>query len=219
MKNLSFPKKTFWNLTEDKQQKIEAALVAEFATNGYQKASLNSVVKKLGIAKGSLYQYFDNKEAIFLFVFDKFTALVKKMAGKPDQNNEKANDIWEMVQQLLMAGLIFIDRYPHYYQLYLNILLEKGIPHRHELIARVRLFSMDYFGPLVEAGQKEGRIRDDIKNATIVFMIDAAIDRFLQGYARSYLDGGLGLEGKSKKELALEIGAINAILKNGIRGE
>ena len=41
------------------------AAYAEFSTKGFYGASLTQLVKDLGIAKGSLYQYFDDKQEIY----------------------------------------------------------------------------------------------------------------------------------------------------------
>ena len=46
------------------------AALTEFADQGYQAASLNRMVAQAGIAKGSLYQYFPNKEGIFAYLPD-----------------------------------------------------------------------------------------------------------------------------------------------------
>ena len=60
---------TFRHLPADKQERVLDAALAEFAEQGYQAASLNRVVAQAGIAKGSLYQYFPNKEAILAAVY------------------------------------------------------------------------------------------------------------------------------------------------------
>ena len=60
---------TFHHLPEAKQEKIIAAALAEFADKGYDQASVNVMVSASGIAKGSLYQYFPNKEGIFRYIF------------------------------------------------------------------------------------------------------------------------------------------------------
>ena len=44
--------------------------VAErFAEHGYHQASVNRIVGRLGIAKGSLFQYFGSKEGLFRHLF------------------------------------------------------------------------------------------------------------------------------------------------------
>lgn len=216
---LSPPKDTFSNLATDKRSKIEAALVKEFAAKGYQKASLNAVVCSLGIAKGSLYQYFANKEAIFLHVFDLFTHRVKAMVQRPLDSDPAEFDLWQALRRTLLSGVSFIDQHPDFYQLYLNVLFEHDVPRRSELIARVRLFSMEYFGPLIVSGQGQGTVTATVPVAMVVFVIDAALDRFLQGYAHSYLDGGLGLAAKDGPGLIVEIDLLIETLKKGLAGQ
>jgi len=213
---LTSPKDTFSNLPAEKKLKIEAALVKEFASKGYQKASLNTVVNSLGIAKGSLYQYFANKESIFLHIFDLFTGMVKGMLKRPTGLESPELDLWGAVRRTILSGIAFIDGYPDFYQLYLNVLFEHEVPQREELISRVRLFSMEYFGPLVAQGQAQGSVNAGVPVAMVVFLIDAALDRFLQGYARSYLDGGLGLATKDGPGLIAEIDLLIETLKNGL---
>ena len=213
---LSKPKQTFLNLSDEKRELIEYVLVKEFATKGYQKASLNTIVKELGIAKGSLYQYFDNKESIFFYVFDQFTRLVKMSVVKPVSKQSVKLDFWESARFVLLAGVEFIARYHLYYQLYPQVLYEDNIPRRDELIRRVRLFSKEYFGPMIEACQAQG---DFVQTpvATIIFILDAVMDRFFQAYARKSLDDGLGLT-KKNAICDKEIEHILQILKFGIAG-
>lgn len=212
---LSSPTDTFSKLPLEKRERIEAALICEFADKGYQKASLNTVVGGLGIAKGSLYQYFANKEAIFLHVFDLFTGKIKALLQQPPGMELS---LWPAVRRTMLMGVSFIDQHPEFYQLYLNVLFEHEVPRREELIARVRLFSMEYFGPLVRQGQTEGTVNDKVPPAMAVFLIDAALDRFLQGYARSYLDGGLGLAAKDGPGVIREIDLLLETIQHGLAG-
>jgi AcrR family transcriptional regulator len=207
-------KGTFANLAEDKQQAIIKAAIFEFASQGYQRASCNNVVKTAGIAKGSLFQYFGSKEGLFLFVFslfiDKVKAAVKEATAHKD-------DFFDLIQAILSAGLQFIDSYPQYFQMYLRVLSEQDIPRREELLAEVRLFSKEYFGPHCQAAQKQGIIRDDIEVEMVIFILDATIDRFLQAYARPYLDSGLDLAGLGSEQLQERVAELLTLLKDGLR--
>ncbi len=204
------------NLPGEKRSRIIAVAVREFAVNGYQRASLNTIVRQVGIAKGSLYQYFDNKEALFLYVFDRFTALVRQTLD--DSISEAAKeDFWQLITGVLGAGIRFIDEQPDYYQIYLKVLFEPDVPHREELIAKVRLFSLDYFGSLCDAARSRGQIRVDVATPMVVFLLDSVLDRFLQGYARPYLDGGLALSRKSRREMQKEIDTVITVLRDGLR--
>ncbi len=56
------PQATFFNLPEEKRQKILECALDEFAAHDYDSASVSKIVAKAGIAKGSLYQYFCRQE-------------------------------------------------------------------------------------------------------------------------------------------------------------
>jgi TetR/AcrR family transcriptional regulator len=215
MSEMVIPKSTFLNLSEEKRRRIVREAVREFADKGFQKASLNAIVARLGIAKGSLYQYFDNKEALFLYLFDQFTGLVKGTLAEVAAFSRQAN-FYAQIRLAAEAGITFIDRHPDFYDIYLKLLFEQDVPHREELIAKVRLFSRDYFGPLCEEGRRRGQVRQDLPIEIVTFILDATLDRFLQGYAKSYLDGGLALAGKDRRELEEKIAAIIDVLRDGL---
>lgn len=62
------PKDTFNNLSEGKKQKIFLSAVKEFSTRRFSEASINQIVKVAGISRGSFYQYFNDKEDLFLYM-------------------------------------------------------------------------------------------------------------------------------------------------------
>lgn len=191
-----------------------AAAVREFARHGYKKASINIIVREAGIAKGSLYQYFRNKEVLFVFIFERFTLLVKKAVKEQETGHE--DDFFNQVGRVLLAGIGFIDRHPDYFQIYLRVLFEQDVPMREKLLAQVRLFSREYFGPLCQAGQNSGAIRRDIPLAMVIFVLDATLDRFLQSYAQGVLDRDLGLALISSEALPAQVNMMLQVLREGL---
>ena len=81
------PKETFHNLKEEKRSRFLDASFREFSIKGYYGASLTQLVKDLEIAKGSLYQYFDDKRALFSFLIaeacSRRQAFFDVLTGKP----------------------------------------------------------------------------------------------------------------------------------------
>ena len=64
------PKKTFYNLSLEKQNVIIEAAKKEFSRVPVSEASIANIVTTAGIARGSFYQYFESKEDLFAFVFE-----------------------------------------------------------------------------------------------------------------------------------------------------
>ena len=58
---LNLPNATFFNLSYDKKNMIISSAIEEFSKADYNTASINQICKKSSIAKGSFYQYFQDK--------------------------------------------------------------------------------------------------------------------------------------------------------------
>ena len=61
------PKQTFLRLDEEKQERIMRTAIEEFQKKGFADAKIGRIAKKAGIAKGSIYQYFEDKVDFFLY--------------------------------------------------------------------------------------------------------------------------------------------------------
>lgn len=62
------PKKTFYNLSEEKKKKITDAACREFLRVPYEEVSINQIIKQAEISRGSFYQYFDDKDDLFDYI-------------------------------------------------------------------------------------------------------------------------------------------------------
>jgi TetR/AcrR family transcriptional regulator, fatty acid metabolism regulator protein len=70
------------------KQIIDAAVVV-IAENGYHQAQVSKIAKQAGVADGTIYLYFKNKESILISLFEEkmgnFTEKIReKIEGKPD---------------------------------------------------------------------------------------------------------------------------------------
>ncbi len=208
-------KLTFKNLPAAKQDRIILEAVREFATHGYRKASLNTLVKRLGIAKGSIYQYFHNKEALYLFIFERFTKLVKESLHE-SVNIDSGDSFFSQIQQTLQAGINFIDQHPEYYQIYLRLQMEQEAPHREELLQKVRLFSKEYFGTLCQQAKDSGIIRQNLSCATVIFFVESILERFLQAHASRQNQAGYEINDFPGPKTEQQLLDTITILQNGL---
>jgi len=65
------PKHTFLNLPEEKRERILRAALEEFSAADYAKATIDRIVERAGIPKGSFYQYFEDKDDLYEYVFSR----------------------------------------------------------------------------------------------------------------------------------------------------
>lgn len=76
------PKSTFYNLSEDKKQKIEEAIKEEFSKHSANKVSISNIIEKAGIPRGSFYQYFEDKDDALKYIIGNFLNDEKKQIKK-----------------------------------------------------------------------------------------------------------------------------------------
>jgi AcrR family transcriptional regulator len=107
------PKSTFFNLSPEKRCAIEQAAIEEFARNPYEQASLSKIVSACGIAKGSMYQYFDDKLDLYLYIVD-------LAYGKKRQFVNKAfaleTDFFSTLEEYYRQSYLFAQEYPLLHQ-------------------------------------------------------------------------------------------------------
>ncbi|QUI25155.1 TetR/AcrR family transcriptional regulator [Vallitalea pronyensis] len=79
------PKDTFFNLSEEKRQRIIDAAVLEFSKSHYNKVTIDGIVGCAEIPKGSFYQYFENKDDLYTYTFSQIGDRKKDTLEKTEQ--------------------------------------------------------------------------------------------------------------------------------------
>lgn len=86
---------------EARPGEIIAAGLLEFADNGYAATRLSDVAKRAGVAKGTIYRYFADKEALFL-------AAMRSHATPTFEHLYRFIDVYEGTTRDLLTSLIQI---------------------------------------------------------------------------------------------------------------
>lgn len=101
------PSKTFYNLSQKKQQKIIDASKKEFSNNLYQDVSLNQIIKNSNISRGSFYMYFTDKEDLYFYLLNEYKANFEKVIIKTlNDNNGEIFSAFENLFTLLSNNII-----------------------------------------------------------------------------------------------------------------
>lgn len=79
------PTELFNELANEKKEKIINIGISEFAQYGYTNGSTNRIVKNSSISKGSLFQYFQSKEELYLYILECISSeLISSIDTKTD---------------------------------------------------------------------------------------------------------------------------------------
>jgi TetR/AcrR family transcriptional regulator len=171
------PKKTFFNLPEEKRQRIIDLALAEFAHNDYDSASISRIVAQAGIAKGSFYQYFENKEDLYNYLL---TLGAEAKAQFLDSNPpDPEMGIFAYIRWLSEAGIKFELARPQLSQIGYRAIRSGALP--ADLQAQARVGAATFFRQLVEQGQARGDIAPEIDPDLAAFLFNVIFSE-LGGY-------------------------------------
>ncbi len=92
-------KSTFYNLPEEKRRRVIGAIVAEFSNTEDEKISINRIIKRADISRGSFYQYFDDKVDLIEVLLKSFVDRV--LAGATRVFYESKGDMFLTFAALL----------------------------------------------------------------------------------------------------------------------
>ncbi len=176
------PKPTFLNLPDEKRERFVAAALDEFARHPYDTASVSAIIARLGIAKGSVYQYFDGKRDLFQWLA--FESFRRKKAAVTLQQVPPGSTFFDRLELQYRAGLDFWRADP----LWARLGLRMFEPSKDEALDgfRRQLAQMAFDAMRVELAeaQREGTLRTDLD-------LDIATHLFLgtmqQGLLGAYL--------------------------------
>lgn len=177
------PKDTFFNLPQEKRDLILSTAVEEFATNSYDQASINRIVANTGIAKGSFYQYFEDKQDLFYYLLD-LMAETKATYISPYLQNPDQHDFFTLLREIYLSGLQFARDYPKYTEIG-NKLLEDQNSAILRKYSRLRSpITQEYFNTLIDMAVDRGEIRDDIDRQLLVYMVASMNSMVIEYHAR-----------------------------------
>ena len=94
----------------DKPARILRAALEEFAEKGYRAASTNRIAGQAGVAKGLVFHYFGNKQALYLAVYDWIAE--ELMSAMEAAIAEAPADLFERVFQVSARKLALMRETP-----------------------------------------------------------------------------------------------------------
>jgi AcrR family transcriptional regulator len=150
------PKQTFLNLPDEKRDVIINAAVDEFVEHGLENASTNRIVANSGISKGSFYQYFEDKQDVFLYLISLLEQ--EKMAFFSDKRPPSMNmDTFEYFRWMIKTGMEFNSAHPRMTQAISRVLLGDGMYYGKNF-AEYRQKTLQGLRMMIEQAIKRGEV-------------------------------------------------------------
>jgi AcrR family transcriptional regulator len=100
------PTKTFFNLPEEKRQKLLEAIHGEFSRVQFSDVSINQIIKMADIPRGSFYQYFKDKNDVLQYLTADYRKMMKDKALSSLKHN--GGDLFQMYLDIFDFSYAFI---------------------------------------------------------------------------------------------------------------
>jgi TetR/AcrR family transcriptional regulator len=199
---------------EAKRARVVDAAMRQFAEHGYHAARMEDLAAQLGLAKGSIFQYFGSKAGLFLEAYKKAVRAFSAYLDCPGQVREKG--FFEILRYWLMRTehLIHEDWVPYRISLLGNYGVDLALKRE---INRFLLAEDPYgSGAFVQLGIARGEVRSDIDPALIVSILDWTMERFQDALLTEELDPGLFPHPADPKKNETRINQFLLVLRGAI---
>lgn len=162
------PTSTFFNLPDKKREKLLECAIDEFADHDYQSASVSRIVSQAGISKGSLYQYFKDKEDLYHYLLT--LAAQKKADLFSSFSLQESDKAWhEVLFNLFQVMAAYELKYPKFSRIGFRA-TNGNSPLPEEIINKAKQSTSQYFFDLIEEGKQRGQVRADVDTDLAVFI-------------------------------------------------
>jgi AcrR family transcriptional regulator len=154
------PSQTFYNLPDDKKNRIIEAITDELGLHTYEHINIQNIIKQAKIPRGSFYQYFEDKDDMFDFFLSHIKNLKFQFWG-PLFSLETDIPFIERFRQIYIKGIAFEKAYPKLVKVAKNVVNSDALKQRPIYQEGLKQAQMMFESYIIK-DQENGLIREDI---------------------------------------------------------
>lgn len=171
----------------DKYLQILEAAIVVFAEQGFFQSTVAQIAKKAGVADGTIYLYFKNKDDILIQFY---THKTKQVFERFRQAVDQADTAEQKLHQLIRTHLGEFQK-----DINMAIVYQAEI-HQHRRLAQDLIKEMsklyrDIITEIVELGQQEGHMRRNLYVGLVMRLIIGAVNEVINAWIHA--DGSYDL--------------------------
>ncbi len=216
------PKETFLNLSDEKRERFIEEAFREFAWYNFEAASINRIIKNLGIARGSVYQYFEDKLDLWLYL--KEYAEGQKVRYIRSVRRTDFASFWDYYQALYLKGIDFDLEQPLCSQFLYRVGFKENSQEVASYLNSWKMKAQGMFTHWVSEEKAQGTFDLSLSTEIIVhFLITMSLsiaellqNRYQVNFDRN-MQQGTPLFGQNKEELTQAVTELTQLLKKALQ--
>jgi len=165
-------------LENPKARILEAAII-EFSQHSYETASTNNISKLANLSKGTIFNYYENKENLLKQVIDYSISIFKKELNSFSFSKSSSDQI---IKEAIQFIYNFYKNHQNIYNFYLRSIYDLSIPFREELLKVVKLFSTLLTYRLIHNFKKTGILTKKFSIESLLYILNSVISRLIDSY-------------------------------------
>ncbi|WP_163526538.1 TetR/AcrR family transcriptional regulator [Halobacillus ihumii] len=173
------------------KQIIDAAVVV-IAENGYHSSQVSKIAKKAGVADGTIYLYFKNKEDILISLFqDKMGQFIERIEQETTSRQTAEEKLLTLVEthfEQLAAD--------HHLAIVTQLELRQSNKELRSKINQVLKRYLAVIDQILEEGIEEGLFRDDLNRKLVRQLIFGMMDEAVTNWVMKDLRYDIGDQAK-----------------------
>ncbi|AGA70741.1 transcriptional regulator [Desulfitobacterium dichloroeliminans LMG P-21439] len=177
------PNQTFFNLPEEKRERITEAAIREFSAYPFAQVSIARIIEQAGIPRGSFYQYFKNLKDLYKYIFK--LAIEKKLRYFEDKIPElhgDSFDFFKTLRKLFVVGIEFAQEHPELLALGDRFIKDINLQLREEVLAEQNSKSLNIYGEMLRKGYELGQLDPAMDFTAALLMMQALNIAFTDAY-------------------------------------
>ncbi len=208
------PKRTFDRLDDNKKERVMRSAIEEFQVRGYENSKIDVIAQNAGVAKGSIYQYFDDKKELFLYSVTWAIEHFMKMIDR--QTPLKDMDVYDYFLSGSRERFEMFRKEPLLISFAIDFSMGKYGSLAEEINRKLKQVGDEYELKLIANGKRKGTIRDDLDDKILLLFFQGITEKF----SAEIISKAKGFEHETSEEEFSELANLTknmvSLLKQGM---
>ncbi|NLH50856.1 MAG: TetR/AcrR family transcriptional regulator [Myxococcales bacterium] len=163
------------NSTKDKHERILRAAIKVFAKNGFHNSKISQIAKEAGVADGTIYLYFKNKDDILIKLFEE---RLDDVNNRFQEVLDGIADPEEKLRTFIAMHIELMDQNRHLAEV-ISVELRQSHKFMKEYVPRKFAEYLNVISRIIREGKDRGVFRADAHPGVVKRMLFGALDELV----------------------------------------